>query len=99
MVKHFEWDEKNIDKNWKKHKVKPGECEEIFLNDLLLIAEVDKSKILFRENRHIAYGVSNSGRLLFIVFTVLYKKVRIISARDMSKKERKYYYEETKKLD
>jgi len=63
-IKQFEWDDKNINKNWIKHRVHFSECEEIFLNEHLLIAEVDKSKILYQEKRHVAYGVTNSARLL-----------------------------------
>ena len=33
----FDWDDGNIDKNWKKHKVTPSECEQIFFNLPLII--------------------------------------------------------------
>ena len=98
-TKFFDWDEKNINKNRDKHKVKSGECEEIFLNEPLILADVDKSKILYREDRHIAYGITNSHRLLFVVFIIRHEKIRVISARDMNKKERGFYYEEAKRFD
>jgi len=91
----FEWDEKNIDKNWEKHKVKYTEIEDVFFNNPVIV-DVDKSKILYGEDRKIAYGITNDTRLLFVVFTIRNKKIRVISARDMSKKDRRFY-EETKK--
>ena len=97
MPKQFDWDDKNAHKNWNKHHVSVSECEEIFLNEPLLIADVDKSKILYRENRAIAHGTTNAGRMLFVVFTIRGEKVRVISARDMNRKERRFYHDETKK--
>ena len=43
------------------------------------------------ENRFYVLGQTDSGRLLFLVFTVRKDKLRIISARDMNKKERRVY--------
>lgn len=91
----FEWDERNINKNWEKHKVKYEESEEIFFNNPIIV-DIEKSKILYREDRKIAYGVTNTDRLIFIAFTVRNNKIRVISARDMSRKERRFY-EDTKK--
>lgn len=91
----FEWDERNISKNWEKHKVKYTESEEIFLNNPV-IADIEKNKILYHEDRKAAYGATDAGRLIFVAFTVRNNKIRVISARDMSRKERSFY-EETKK--
>lgn len=91
----FEWDERNINKNWEKHKVKYAESEDVFFNNPVVV-EIEKSKILYHEDRKVAYGATNTGRLLFIAFTLRNDKIRIISARPMSRKERKFY-EETKK--
>lgn len=95
--REFEWDEYNIRKNWEKHKVAYAECEEIFLNESLLAARVDRSKILYKEQRYLAYGLTNAKRLLLAVFTLRGNKIRVISVRDMNRKERGFYYEETKK--
>ena len=85
----FEWDEGNRDKNWIKHKVSNSECEEIFFNQPLIINfDKNHSKI---EIRFYALGHTDLNRKLFIVFTIRNKKIRVISARDMSKKERKIY--------
>ena len=85
----FEWDEGNADKNWIQHQVSPGECEEAFFNDpLLLVPDVGHSK---REPRFYALGQTDAGRRLFLAFTIRQQLVRVISARDMSRRERKEY--------
>jgi hypothetical protein len=43
------------------------------------------------ENRFYVLGQTDSGRLLFLVFTVRTDKLRVISVRDMNKKERRVY--------
>ena len=88
-LKGFEWDQANIDKNWKRHKVYWRECEEVFIN-LPLLASLDKihspQEIRFR-----VLGKTNDNRKMFIVFTVRNNKIRIISARDQSRKEKEIY--------
>lgn len=85
----FDWDEGNQDKNWLKHGVSNGECEELFFNLPLIIADDTKHSEL--ESRYYALGQTNAGRLLFLSFTIRADKVRVISARDMSRKERDIY--------
>ncbi len=85
----FEWDKNNADKIWSKHLVTPSECEQIFFNLPLIIADAEKH--LKKEKRYYALGHTNSNRLLFIVFTIRKDRARIISARNMSRKERKVY--------
>jgi uncharacterized DUF497 family protein len=91
----FEWDKGNIDKNWIKHKVSPSECEQIFFNQPLFVTDDLKHSI--DEKRFYALGKTDTKRLLFIVFVVRKNHIRIISARDMSKKERSIYYEQETK--
>ena len=85
----FDWDEGNIDKNWIKHQVSNSECEEIFFNIPLIIADDRKHSQL--EKRYYALGQTNARRWLFIAFTMRKDKIRVISARDMSQKERQAY--------
>ncbi len=85
----FEWDIGNIDKNWVKHKVSSSECEQIFFNQPLLIQD-DKLHST-TEEQYYALGKTNIKRFLFIVFTLRNNLIRIISARDMNRKERKVY--------
>jgi uncharacterized DUF497 family protein len=88
----FEWDDGNINKNWLKHKVSPAECEQMFFNRPLIIQDdTEHSEV---ENRFYALGRTDSKRTLFIAFTVRDKRIRVISARDMSRKEREVYSNE-----
>lgn len=90
----FEWDKENLQKNWDSHQVGFYECEEIFFNQPFVIE--DDTQHSQSENRYYALGKTDRGRLLFVVFTVRRYLIRVISARDMSRKERTVYesYEE-----
>ena len=85
----FDWDESNRDKNWEKHEVLASECEEVFFN-LPLLLQPDPSHSQ-KEPRYYVLGNTIADRRLFIAFTVRENKIRVISARDMSKKERSIY--------
>jgi len=87
--KSFQWDKGNIDKNWLTHGVSSLECEQIFFN-LPLIAYEDTEHSQ-SEKRYYALGKTDADRFLFIVFTIRKKQIRVISARDMNKKERQVY--------
>jgi hypothetical protein len=93
----FDWDEFNIHKNWDKHQVSWWECEEVFLSEPLLLAEDVKHSQY--EKRYYALGITSEGRKLFASFTVRGHKIRPISARDMSRKERKIYVETKSETD
>lgn len=85
----FDWDESNQNKNWLKHKALNSEGEQAFLNQpLLIMADPAHSQ---KETRYYALGRTDANRLLFISFTARADKIRIISARDMSRKEREQY--------
>jgi uncharacterized DUF497 family protein len=85
----FEWDKYNINKNWEKHHVTPVESEEVFFNNPVIVAgDIEHSK---SEIRYYALGKTAQNRKLFISFTIRNSKIRIISSRDMSKKERDNY--------
>ena len=85
----FNWDEGNIDKNWIKHTVSPSECEQVFFNYPLVIQ--DDPVHSTTEKRFYALGQTDMKRYLFIAFTVRSNLIRVISARDMSRKERRVY--------
>ena len=88
-VTGFDWDDGNLDKNWINHQVSNSECEEIFYNlPLLLQPDTVHSTT---ESRYFVLGQTDAGRKLFIAFTVRENKIRVISGRDMSKKERTIY--------
>ena len=86
----FDWDDGNARKN-NKHGVSTAESEQVFFNaPLLLLADAKHSD---RESRFHALGKSDQGRLLHIAFTLreAETKIRVISARDMHRKERVIY--------
>ena len=85
----FDWDDGNLEKNWELHRVPFWEAEEVFFNDPLLIM-ADREH-LEHEARYLALGQADSGRLLFISFTVRRSLVRVISARDMTRREVRAY--------
>ena len=85
----FDWDENNREKNWEKHQVLASECEEVFFN-LPLLLQPDPAHSQ-KEPRYYVLGHTIADRRLFIAFTVREDKIRVISARDMSKKERSIY--------
>lgn len=87
----FEWDDGNRRKSADKHDVSPAEAENIFFNDPLIIAEDGKHS--GGEQRFNALGQTNENRLLHVTFTLRQNEtlIRVISARDMNRKERKVY--------
>jgi hypothetical protein len=85
----FDWSGGNAEKNWLKHGVTPAEAEQVFLNQPLLTSEdVVHSR---EEKRFYVLGQTDEGRELFIAFTMRGNAVRVISARDMNRKERRVY--------
>jgi len=88
LVTGFEWDDGNRNKNWEKHQVSNSECEEVFFN-LPLLLQPDEAHSQ-SEARYYLLS-QNAGRRLFIVFTIREKRIRVISAREMRKRERNFY--------
>jgi uncharacterized DUF497 family protein len=90
----FEWDKGNEQKNVK-HGVTPAEAEQAFMNEPIIITP----DILHsgNEQRYRALGMTNDGRQLTVIFTVRNNDtlLRVISARDMHRKERALYEQET----
>jgi len=86
----FDWDQWNIQKNELKHGVSSLEAESVFFDKYLRIFEDIKHTSDF-EKRWVCYGKSRSHRILMLAFTMRNQKVRVISARPASKKERDLY--------
>lgn len=89
----FDWDTGNSDKNKLRHGVSDWECEEAFF---------DRRKVVLKdklhsgtEDRFILLGKTKQKRLLFIAFTTRKERIRIISARDVTKKKEVELYEKT----
>lgn len=88
-ISHFEWDAWNIE-HIARHGVSPEEAEQAFFGEPLFRRSRKKSlKTVF--------GRTDAGRYLFVVFTVKPGSVvRVITARDMTAAERRYYRRERK---
>lgn len=87
----FDWDQHNRDKNRLKHHVGSEEAEEIF-NHGLFLGPIPGDN----EDRFAVMGTTRDGRILFVVYTLRDGKIRVISARDASRKERRAYAEKIK---
>lgn len=85
----FNWDTGNKEKNLVKHQVDYHECEQVFFNKPLHILRDKKHSQ--KEKRYIAVGKTKKWRQLFISYTVGNNQIRVISARDLNKKERNIY--------
>ena len=88
-IRDFQWDEGNYEKNWLRHGVTNAEVEQIFSNSPLVVTEPEAQ--IWGELRYYAYGQTDEGRKLFVVFTFRQELTRVISARDMSRQERREY--------
>lgn len=85
----FDWNDDNVDKNWERHGVTPEEAEDVFFNEPLIVAgDVRHSG---REKRYYALGQTAIGRTLFIAFTMRARLIRVISVRDMNRREEEEY--------
>jgi hypothetical protein len=85
----FEWDTGNADKNVRAHRVSQSESEQVFFNRPVVIApDLAHSGT---EVRYAALGMPHGDRHLSVVFTIRGTLVRVISARDMSHKDRRLY--------
>lgn len=83
-ITSFQWDERNEQHIIQRHNVTPSEAEEVFFGDPYFRKG--------RDNTRYVYGQTSSGRYLFVVYLYLGKgKARIISARDMTPREKRLY--------
>lgn len=85
----FDWDDGNGEKNWLRHRVSQAEAEQVFFNRPLVVADDELHSR--NEVRFYALGRTDAGRFLFVVYTVRNEKLRVISVRDMTRRERKEY--------
>ena len=87
----FDWDDGNSRKSTEKHEVIQSEAEQIFFNKPLLLLE--DSGHSQSEARYHALGNTDDDRKLHVTFTLRARGtlIRVISARDMHRKERTIY--------
>ncbi|AFZ53442.1 BrnT family toxin [Cyanobacterium aponinum UTEX 3222] len=89
MDLEFEWNDSKAKTNKRKHGVSFEEASSVF-NDPLSI-NFDDPDHSQTENRYIIIGLSSQGRCLFVSFVERGKKIRLISARLVTPKERRFY--------
>ena len=84
-IERISWDQETVD-HISNHSVSPEEVEGVLFNDIT-------SPLIMRgkEGKYLAYGKTNGGRLLLVVWAARYRKTKIVTARDMSKKEKQFY--------
>lgn len=92
----FEWDRGNRYKNLRKHGVSRTEAEENFFGCSLVYPDLRHSTDM--ERRLVLFGETAAGRPLLVAFTIRGTRIRVISARPMSDKERSWYAEEKRKV-
>jgi uncharacterized protein len=90
-IEGFDWDAGNDSKSKAKHDVSRSEAEQVFFNSPLLLSTDDRHS--GTEERVHALGHTDGNRLLHLTFTPRSggRLIRVISARDMSRKERTRY--------
>ena len=89
----FDWNEGNLRKNLERHGVTAQEIEEAFFDPEKKL--LDDPLHSGSEERYILLGQTKEGRVLFVVFTIRRQRIRAISARDLNRRERPLYEEET----
>ena len=87
----FEWDPAKASQNLRKHGVSFNEAATVF-GDFLSATAADPSRSV-EEHRRITMGLSNRGRLLMIAHSDRRGRIRIISARRLTRSERRAYEE------
>jgi uncharacterized DUF497 family protein len=89
---NFEWDPHKAETNLRKHQVSFSEAATVFGDELAItVPDPDHSET---EERFITIGWSHRRRLLMVAHTDRDDRVRIISARELTKIERQAYEEE-----
>ena len=86
---NFEWDESKARTNQRKHSVSFSEAIEVFADEYSsFVRDPDHS---YEEDRYLLFGLSSKGKYIVVSFTERLDTVRIISARRMTRQERKAY--------
>lgn len=88
-IEGFQWDEGNSSKSWRRHQVTQTEAEQVFRGRPSVVNGDPAHS--GAEVRYFAFGRTDTGRLLTVVFTLRGSFLRVISARPMSRRERREY--------
>lgn len=87
----FEWDPPKAEANIQKHGVSFDEAASVFLDQLAVSGQDPDHSV--GEARYITFGMSSLGRLLSVSHTYRPGGIRVISARRVTRIERKFYEE------
>ncbi len=91
----FEWNSAKAKANFQKHRVGFNEAVTVFRDPLgITIFDPDHSE---NEERYLTIGTSSAGRMLMVAHTDRGSRIRIISARELTRAERKDYEKEIQK--
>ena len=84
-IERISWDQETVD-HISNHSVSPEEVEEVLFNDI-------SAPLIMRgkEGKYLTYGKTDGGRFLLVVWAAKHRKTKIITGRDMSKKEKQFY--------
>ena len=85
----FDWDDENVS-HLARHRIKPSEVEQLFTNDPAIRAH----EVVDDEDRWTSVGVTQSLRVLVIVFTVRREIIRPITGWDADRSTKKQYFSE-----
>jgi len=80
-IERISWDYETVD-HISNHSVSSEEVEEVLFND-------ETAPLIMRgkEGKYLAYGKTDGGRFLLVVWAAKYRKTKIITARDMAKRK------------
>ncbi len=85
---NFEWDSQKALGNWHKHQVTFESACEVFFDPFL---QPDKDEMIDGELRETFIGMTKNWQLLYIAYTLRNDVVRVISARTITRQQRKIY--------
>lgn len=91
-IMEFEWNPQKAEANLKKHNISFREAVTVF-GDRLSVTVFDPDHS-FEEDRYITVGLSDASRLLIISHTDREERIRIITARELTRDERRTYEED-----
>lgn len=91
MRLRFEWNPEKAKVNLKKHQISFEEASTVF-DDPLFITFLDEEHSI-GEERYITMGLSQKENLLLVAHTDREGRIRIISAREATRNERRFYEE------
>lgn len=83
-INGFEWDKANVE-HIAKHKVIPEEAEDVFFDERRVVVEDLAHSTI--EKRFLIIGKTKEGRILYQIFTLRGNRIRVISSRDINKRE------------